>query len=104
MDCLLLLSRLNRAIGYDGAGDFDLSPGGQLLRRAGQGEALAYMGAYLVHPRLFAGVREKKFSMNVLWNKAISAGRLHGLVHQGLWLHVGTPEAIAAAEAAMNGA
>ena len=39
--------------------------------------------------------------MNVLWDRAIAEGRLHGLVHEGQWLHVGTPEAVALAEAAM---
>ena len=36
--------------------------------------------------------------MNVLWNKAIAGGRLHGIEHDGWWLHVGTPDAIALAE------
>ena len=71
---------------------------GRLIRQKGSG-ALAYIGGYLVHPRLFAGVAVKKFSMNVLWDRAISEGRLHGIAHSGKWLHVGTPPAIALAEA-----
>jgi MurNAc alpha-1-phosphate uridylyltransferase len=58
-----------------------------------------YIGGYLVHPRLFAGVAVEKFSMNVLWDKAISEGRLHGIAHSGKWFHVGTPDAIGLAEA-----
>ena len=104
MDCLLLLAPLDRTVGYDGAGDFVRNRDGSLLRKAGHaGEALAYIGGYLVHPRLFANAPTGKFSMNLLWDRAIAAGRLHGLVHDGLWLHVGTPEAIAGAEAAMPG-
>lgn len=98
MDCLLLLSRQAAARGYDGKGDFTLSIDGRLQRGKGT-DALAYMGAYIVHPRLFARTRERKFSMNLLWDIAISEGRLHGLVHDGLWLHVGTPDAIKLAEA-----
>jgi MurNAc alpha-1-phosphate uridylyltransferase len=98
MDCLLLLCHVDRTIGYDGQGDFLLGRDGRLIRQKGPG-ALAYIGGYLVHPRLFAGVAVEKFSMNVLWDKAILRGRLHGIAHSGKWLHVGTPAAIALAEA-----
>jgi MurNAc alpha-1-phosphate uridylyltransferase len=98
MDCLLLLCHIDRTIGYDGRGDFLLGRDGRLIRQPGSG-ALAYIGGYLVHPRLFAGVAVEKFSMNVLWDKAISEGRLHGIAHSGKWLHVGTPDAIALVEA-----
>jgi MurNAc alpha-1-phosphate uridylyltransferase len=37
-----------------------------------------------------------------LWDKAISEGRLHGIAHSGKWLHVGTPDAIALAEAELS--
>ena len=98
MDCLLLLCHIDRTIGYDGRGDFLLGRDGRLTRQKGSG-ALAYIGGYLVHPRLFASVAVENFSMNVLWDKAISEGRLHGIAHSGKWLHVGTPTAIALAEA-----
>jgi len=98
MDCLLLLCHVDRTVGYDGRGDFRLDRDGRLTRQQGSG-ALAYIGGYLVHPRLFAGIVVKKFSMNVLWDKAISEGRLHGIAHSGKWLHVGTPAAIVLAEA-----
>jgi MurNAc alpha-1-phosphate uridylyltransferase len=104
MDCLLLLCPLAQTVGYDGSGDFVRDHQGRLERKAkAQGEPLAYIGAYLVHPRLFAGAPVGAFSMNRLWDRAISAGRLFGLVHRGLWLHVGTPEAIPLAEAALKG-
>lgn len=97
MDCLLLLCHVDRTIGYDGWGDFLLGRDGRLIRQQGPG-ALAYIGGFLVHPRLFAGVAVEKFSMNVLWDKAILRGRLHGIAHSGKWLHVGTPSAIALAQ------
>lgn len=103
MDCLLLLSPLERTIGYDGAGDFVLGDDGRLARRAAtSGTPLAYIGGYLVSPRLFAGVPQGSFSMNVLWDKAIAERRLFGLRHLGRWLHVGTPEAIPLAEQALK--
>jgi MurNAc alpha-1-phosphate uridylyltransferase len=36
-----------------------------------------------------------------LWSRAEAAGRLHGLVHDGQWFHVGTPQALADAEKAL---
>jgi MurNAc alpha-1-phosphate uridylyltransferase len=104
MDCLLLLCPLNRTVGYDGTGDFVLGGDGRLRRRgATAGEALAYIGGYLVSPRLFRDCPAGSFSMNVLWDRAIAAGRLFGIAHRGRWLHVGTPEAIALAEQALAG-
>ena len=103
MDCLLLLAPLDRTVGYDGKGDFTRDDDGRLARRAGsQGTPLAYIGGYLVHPRLFAGAPEGAFSMNILWDRAIAAGRLFGVEHTGRWLHVGTPDAIGLAEAALG--
>ena len=98
MDCLLLLARKNRSTGFDGPGDFDMDDTGRLARRSGETAEHVYAGAYLVHPRLFRDAPEGAFSMNELWNRALAEGRLHGLVHDGWWLHVGTPQAIGEAE------
>jgi N-acetyl-alpha-D-muramate 1-phosphate uridylyltransferase len=97
MDCLLLLCDPQQTTGYDADGDFRLHADGRLTRE--KHDALAYIGGYIVHPRLFNGAGEGKFSMNILWDKAIREGRLFGLAHHGHWLHVGTPDAIAEAEA-----
>lgn len=104
MDCLLLLCPLDRTVGYDGRGDFVIGGGGRLARRGKtEGDPLAYIGGYLVSPRLFAAAPQGKFSMNLLWDRAIEEGRLHGIAHSGKWLHVGTPDAIALAEIALRG-
>jgi MurNAc alpha-1-phosphate uridylyltransferase len=103
MDCLLLLSPLERTVGYDGSGDFVRDSQGQLQRKGkAEGKPLAYIGGYLVAPRLFQDAPSGKFSMNVLWDRAIAAGRLFGIEHAGRWLHVGTPEAIPLAERALK--
>jgi hypothetical protein len=94
---LLLLARKDRSTGFDGPGDFDMDATGRLARRSGETAEHVYAGAYLVHPRLFRDAPEGAFSMNQLWNRALAKGRLHGLVHNGWWLHVGTPDAIALA-------
>jgi MurNAc alpha-1-phosphate uridylyltransferase len=103
MDCLLLLCPLGQTVGYDGKGDFVLDEEGRAQRRtADAGEVFAYIGAYLVSPRLFKDAPAGAFSMNRLWDRAIAAGRLFGISHLGRWLHVGTPDAIALAEHALG--
>jgi MurNAc alpha-1-phosphate uridylyltransferase len=97
MDSLLLLCDPARTTGYHGGGDFVIAPDGHLTRQTQN--ALVYIGAYIVHPRLFANAPVGAFSMNVLWNKAIAAGTLYGLEHLGHWFDVGTPDGIPAAEA-----
>ncbi len=100
MDCLALTVPLERAVGYAGAGDFVVDAAGRVRRGQGEG-AQAFTGVYVVHPRLFDQAPEGPFSMNRLFDVAIAAGRMYAVEHAGLWLHVGTPEAIAEAEAAM---
>jgi len=101
MDSLLLLCHPKNTIGFGGGTDFAVEPDGKLTRQTKDG--LIYIGAYLVHPRLFANAPAGAFSMNVLWNKAIAAGRLCGIEHTGHWFDVGTPAGIPAAEARLSG-
>lgn len=102
MDALLLLAPAHSAVGYEGKGDFSLDASALLRRRRAEETApLIYSGAALLHPRLFIGAPEGAFSLNLLFDRAVAAGRLFGLAMEGIWLHVGTPEAIRAAEAAL---
>jgi N-acetyl-alpha-D-muramate 1-phosphate uridylyltransferase len=100
MDCLLLLCDPAQTTGYEGKGDFVLDATGRIARRKDKPDdgALAYIGGYIVHPRLFADSPNGPFSMNILWDLAIAKGRLFGLAHDGHWLHVGTVDAIKEAE------
>jgi len=95
-DAVLLLQRTTTAIGYDGRGDFMLDPLGA-LRRRGEREIAPHLfaGVEILHQRLFAGAPSGAFSLNPLWDKAIEAGRIAGLVHDGEWFHVGTPAGLA---------
>jgi MurNAc alpha-1-phosphate uridylyltransferase len=100
MDGLLLLAEMKTAMGYDGTGDFALTADGHVARARGHaGKAYAYPGVQIVHPRLFEGAPDGAFSTNVMWDRAIAAGRLSGIVLDGVWIHVGTPEARDEAEA-----
>lgn len=94
MDGLLLLADMKTAMGYDGSGDFVLESDGRIARAKGRGETpYAYPGVQIVHPRLFAGAPDGAFSTNIMWDRAIAAHRLFGTVLNGVWIHVGTPEA-----------
>ena len=102
LDVLMLLQPRERAYGFDGAGDFFLAPDGGLRRRGVAPEApYVYAGAYIIHPQALAGEQPVPFSMNRVWDRAIASGRMRGLVHDGDWYHVGTPEAVAETEALM---
>ena len=104
MDALLLVVPLARANCHRGQGDFHMDGLGRLARRRpGRVAPFVYTGIQLVSRRLFADAPSGAFSTNLLWNRAISAGRAFGLVHQGLWFDVGTPRAIGETEAMLAG-
>jgi MurNAc alpha-1-phosphate uridylyltransferase len=102
MDVLLLLAPTAGSIGYTGRGDFAMLPDGRLRRRR-EHEVVpfVYAGAAILSPLLFADVPRGAFSLTLLFDRAGASGRLYGLRLEGVWMHVGTPEAVAAAEAAL---
>jgi MurNAc alpha-1-phosphate uridylyltransferase len=102
MDALLLLASSAASIGYGGAGDFTMAPDGRLERRAeGQVAPFVYAGAAVLRPELFKDAPEGAFSLTRLFDRAAATGRLHGLRLEGVWMHVGTPDAIKQAESAI---
>jgi N-acetyl-alpha-D-muramate 1-phosphate uridylyltransferase len=104
MDFLLMLALGSASLGYDGRGDFSCDPEGRLRRRReNEVVPLVFTGVSIVHPRVFADAPEGAFSITPLWNRAILAGRAFGFRMDGLWMHVGTPDALIDAERAMDG-
>jgi MurNAc alpha-1-phosphate uridylyltransferase len=102
MAALLLLAPTATSIGYAGRGDFAMKPDGRLARRAEREVVpFVYAGAAILSPRLFDGAPQGAFSLTDLFDRAIEAERLFGLRLEGVWMHVGTPEAVAAAEEAI---
>ncbi|MGB8363211.1 MAG: nucleotidyltransferase family protein [Rhizomicrobium sp.] len=100
MDALLLLASMVTALGFEGSGDFLLDAEGRVARVPEQRlSPFAYPGVQIVHPRIFDNAPEGEFSMNLLWDGAIERGRLYGIRLDGVWIHVGTPEAVKEAEA-----
>ena len=102
MDALLLLAPAASSIGYSGRGDFSMAADGRLTRR-GEREVVpfVYAGAAILTPAFFSGAPKGAFSMSPLFDRAAEAGRLCGLRLEGVWMHVGTPEAVHAAEKAI---
>jgi MurNAc alpha-1-phosphate uridylyltransferase len=103
MDALLLLAPSAGSIGYAGRGDFVMAPDGRLRARAEFEVApFVFAGVAILSPHLFDDAPQGAFSLTKLFARAAQAGRLHGLRLEGLWMHVGTPEAIAQAEEAIS--
>jgi N-acetyl-alpha-D-muramate 1-phosphate uridylyltransferase len=100
MDCLLMLALASHSLGYQGRGDFAFEPDGRIRRRRVEQEIVpfAFTGVSLAHPRLFAGSPDGVFSLNAVWNTAIVKGRAYGMRMEGIWMHVGSPDALAQAE------
>ena len=100
MDVLLLLVPLARAHCHKGQGDFHIASDGRITgrRRAGRLAPFVFIGVQILNPAILTDAPEGPFSTNLFWERAIAAGRAYGVVHQGLWVDVGTPAAIARAE------
>ncbi len=105
MDALLLVVPKERAFQHRGKGDFHLEADGRLRRRGPDEDSAPtiYIGAQIVSHRLLRDALEGPFSTMVLWERAIAEGRLFGVEHRGEWFDMGTPEAIAPAEAHLSG-
>ncbi len=99
MDFLLLVALASSSVGYDGRGDFNMAPDGLLVRRREREMSpFAFTGVSIAHPRAFKNAPGGAFSLNKLWDRAIEQKRLYGVRLDGIWMHIGTPEAVTAAE------
>lgn len=92
MDALLLLIRTAQVEGDVGRGDFFLDGAGRLRRPRGAEIApFIFGGVQVMAPALVGCEPEGRFSLNRCFDRAIEAGRLFGLVHDGEWYHLSTP-------------
>lgn len=102
MDMALLCVRNEDTTGHNGKLDFSLAPDGRLTRyQEGMPQPVVYAGAIALDSRLFDDAPTDAFNLNIYFDKAIERGRLYGIVLEGHWLTVGTPEAIGLAEEAI---
>jgi len=103
MDILLLMAPTARSIGYGGRGDYAMLPDGALRkRREHQVVPFVYAGAAIFSPSIFASAPKGEFSLTRMFDAANEQERLFGLRLDGVWMHVGTPDAIHAAEEAFS--
>lgn len=99
MDALMMLAPTVTSVCYEGRGDFMMDADGRLARVPEQRIApFVWTGVQIVHPRLFENTPAKRFSINILFDRAIAKGRLFGQRLDGVWMHVDRPEAIGEAE------
>jgi MurNAc alpha-1-phosphate uridylyltransferase len=100
MDDLLLVVPIDHATGFDGPGDFFIDGAGCLDHRGARPAApLVYMGVHMLDPAIIDTWLARRHGIFDHWMGFARAGRLHGVVADGLWMHVGDPAAVTAAEA-----
>ena len=100
MDALMMLAPTVNTVCYDGRGDFTMDADGRMARIEEYRIApFVWSGVQIVHPRLFENLPGRKFSINLLWDRAIEQRRLFGQRLDGVWMHIDRPEAIREAEA-----
>ncbi len=103
LDGVLLVHRTFQVHSETGRGDFALDPWGTLRRRR-EREVVPYLyaGVQLAAPALFDDPPAALFSANLMWDRAIAAGRLRAVVHDGLWFHLSRPQDLSDAEVALH--
>lgn len=94
MDALLVCIPVTRCHGRSGGGDFSVDQSGRISR----GGDLVYGGIQILKTDGLDDIEDRKFSLNLLWNKMAEEGRLFAVEYPGHWCDVGHPEGIALAE------
>jgi MurNAc alpha-1-phosphate uridylyltransferase len=99
MDLAMLCVRIEDTTGHNGKNDFNLAADGKLSRYNDQGpDPVVYAGAIAMNTSFLDDAPDDAFNLNVYFDKAIARGRLYGMMLEGHWLTVGTPEAMDEAE------
>ena len=92
MDILLLLQPVANMQLTKGIGDYDLLPNGQAIRSKGKNGKYMFAGVRISKTAIFEQIQEETFSYLQLMDKAQTEGKLYGLIHDGEWHHISTPE------------
>jgi N-acetyl-alpha-D-muramate 1-phosphate uridylyltransferase len=103
VDVVLLLHRTSQVDAATGRGDFVVDQLG-VPRRPKELEIAPYIfaGASLMRPSLLDETPAGAFSLNVAWNRAIEAGRIRAVVHDGQWFHLSTPADLVEAQQVLD--
>ena len=78
-------------------GDFVMAADGKISRANGAA-GLVYLGAQILKTDRLADIATPVFSLNLIWDQMIADGRLYGLIYDGGWCDVGSPDGLAQAE------
>jgi MurNAc alpha-1-phosphate uridylyltransferase len=104
MDARLMLADISQCLGFDGPGDFSMDASGALAHRGERPRAdWIYAGVQIVAPRVLDPEPAEPFSFTRIWKRLQREGRLFGSPLGGFWMHIGDPQARAAAEARLAG-
>ncbi|MDX2236708.1 MAG: nucleotidyltransferase family protein [Hyphomonadaceae bacterium] len=100
----LMLAAMDQCLGFDGAGDFHMDALQRLRFRDDDPSApWAYTGVQIIDPAILDAEPLEPFSFTRVWRRLAAQGLLCGEPLGGFWMHVGDPEARAAAEARLAG-
>lgn len=102
MDALLLLAPIKNTSGYDGTGDFNLIDNGEITFRNEKTAPFVFTGLQILSTNLIRKGPGGAYSTRKLWDIAAKSNRLHGVVYNGFWMHVGDPAGLEAAEKIMS--
>jgi len=102
MKILMLLQKTGKAIGYEGAGDFELQDDGQVSKNSGQNHPYVFSGIQIFSPSLLAGMELKPFSLSQIFRERRQENDnlegMYGIEHNGQWLHIDSVKGIKRAE------
>ncbi|MGB7746270.1 MAG: nucleotidyltransferase family protein [Verrucomicrobiia bacterium] len=98
MDFLLLTQSKAKAIGHDQGEDHFFIKRDNTIDWNEREAPYIIAGIGIVHPRIFLNAPEGKFTVKILWRKALKQNRLACLPHHGQWFQTGTVEDIKTAE------
>lgn len=94
-DILLTMQPIDNAFGCHNNGDYLFDENGYLKRRRDINIKAPYLygGIMICHPRVF--LREEKgfYSLIRIFDRLEKEHRLGAYIHEGLWFHVGDPQA-----------
>lgn len=91
MDALLAVAPKDQGIEFPGAGDYYMEENGELRFRASHPQApYVFIGARILHPRLFAGMSPGFFTQLALFHQAEAKKRLYGIIHDQKWCDIGS--------------
>ncbi|HJV43121.1 N-acetylmuramate alpha-1-phosphate uridylyltransferase MurU [Caulobacter sp.] len=103
MDVCLMLASTAGSLGFHDSGDVFLGDDGVVrFKDPGEMAPLVYVGVHICKPAITADGPEGPFSLLPLWKRLAADRRVHGVAPDGLWMHVGDPDAKLAAEARLS--